>query len=236
MRARPPRNTVDGSLRGGLVTDQHWTAYGACSGAPPDDLFVEGAAQQRPALTLGSATPDAEQDPVVEGVDQAVHAHSTVRANLPGRPLRRTFDEQIVGGCARAGAVRGPVLISHQTSSQRPINGIARWSRSHGPFESTCAARATLHARAARPCPWAILPAAHTDRPEARPAGNPPLRRLHSISTRSAGSAGDQDRHPHVPWSPWCPLPAQPRAAGSALSSSSGSCSRSCSRPAWAVC
>src|SRR5665647_2599107 len=46
MRARPPRNTVDGSLRGGLVTDQHWTAYGACSGAPPDDLFVEGAAQR----------------------------------------------------------------------------------------------------------------------------------------------------------------------------------------------
>src|SRR5665647_3777298 len=46
MRARPPRNTVDGSLRGGPVTDQHWTAYGACSGAPPDDLFVEGAAQR----------------------------------------------------------------------------------------------------------------------------------------------------------------------------------------------
>lgn len=26
--------------------DQHWTAYGACSGSPPDDLFVEGAAQR----------------------------------------------------------------------------------------------------------------------------------------------------------------------------------------------
>ncbi len=28
------------------MADQHWTAYGACSGAPPDDLFVEGAAQR----------------------------------------------------------------------------------------------------------------------------------------------------------------------------------------------
>lgn len=28
------------------MSDQHWTAYGACSGAPPDDLFVEGAAQR----------------------------------------------------------------------------------------------------------------------------------------------------------------------------------------------
>lgn len=26
--------------------DQHWTAYGACGGASPDDLFVEGAAQR----------------------------------------------------------------------------------------------------------------------------------------------------------------------------------------------
>lgn len=28
------------------MTDQHWTAYSACSGAAPDDLFVEGAAQR----------------------------------------------------------------------------------------------------------------------------------------------------------------------------------------------
>lgn len=28
------------------MADQHWTAYGACSSAPPDDLFVEGAAQR----------------------------------------------------------------------------------------------------------------------------------------------------------------------------------------------
>lgn len=26
--------------------DQHWTAYSACGGATPDDLFVEGAAQR----------------------------------------------------------------------------------------------------------------------------------------------------------------------------------------------
>ena len=26
--------------------DQHWTAYGACGAAAPDDLFVEGAAQR----------------------------------------------------------------------------------------------------------------------------------------------------------------------------------------------
>ena len=29
-----------------MSTDQHWTAYGACTGASPDDLFVEGAAQR----------------------------------------------------------------------------------------------------------------------------------------------------------------------------------------------
>ena len=29
-----------------VSTDQHWTAYGACAGACPDDLFVEGAAQR----------------------------------------------------------------------------------------------------------------------------------------------------------------------------------------------
>lgn len=28
------------------MADQHWTAYGACAGASPDDLFVEGAAQR----------------------------------------------------------------------------------------------------------------------------------------------------------------------------------------------
>lgn len=28
------------------MADQHWTAYGACSASPPDDLFVEGAAQR----------------------------------------------------------------------------------------------------------------------------------------------------------------------------------------------
>ncbi|MDO8106427.1 WhiB family transcriptional regulator [Isoptericola sp. b441] len=28
------------------VQDQHWTAYGACGKASPDDLFVEGAAQR----------------------------------------------------------------------------------------------------------------------------------------------------------------------------------------------
>jgi len=28
------------------MTEQHWTAYGSCSGASPDDLFVEGAAQR----------------------------------------------------------------------------------------------------------------------------------------------------------------------------------------------
>lgn len=29
-----------------MAGDQHWTAYGACGGAAPDDLFVEGAAQR----------------------------------------------------------------------------------------------------------------------------------------------------------------------------------------------
>ncbi len=28
------------------MTDQHWTAYSACSGSAPDELFVEGAAQR----------------------------------------------------------------------------------------------------------------------------------------------------------------------------------------------
>ncbi len=28
------------------MQDQHWTAYGACGAASPDDLFVEGAAQR----------------------------------------------------------------------------------------------------------------------------------------------------------------------------------------------
>lgn len=29
-----------------MIADQHWTAYGACRDAAPDDLFVEGAAQR----------------------------------------------------------------------------------------------------------------------------------------------------------------------------------------------
>ncbi len=29
-----------------MTGDQHWTAYGACGGLSPDDLFVEGAAQR----------------------------------------------------------------------------------------------------------------------------------------------------------------------------------------------
>ena len=29
-----------------MVDDKHWTAFGACRNASPDDLFVEGAAQR----------------------------------------------------------------------------------------------------------------------------------------------------------------------------------------------
>jgi WhiB family transcriptional regulator, redox-sensing transcriptional regulator len=29
-----------------VTADQHWTAYGACGRAQPDELFVEGAAQR----------------------------------------------------------------------------------------------------------------------------------------------------------------------------------------------
>jgi WhiB family transcriptional regulator, redox-sensing transcriptional regulator len=43
-------------MKGGLVADQHWTAYGACAGTPPDDLFVEGAAQ-RSAREVCAACP-----------------------------------------------------------------------------------------------------------------------------------------------------------------------------------
>ena len=39
-----------------MTRDQHWTAYGACSAASPDDLFVEGAAQRAAREVCGTCS------------------------------------------------------------------------------------------------------------------------------------------------------------------------------------
>ena len=52
------------------MADQHWTAYGACAGAPPDDLFVEGAAQ-RTAREVCAACP-VRLDCLIDALDHRI--------------------------------------------------------------------------------------------------------------------------------------------------------------------
>ena len=57
---------------------------------------VRAAAQQRTALTLGHAAPDAPLDLVVERLGEALGAHRAARAHLLGPVLRGTAHEQLV--------------------------------------------------------------------------------------------------------------------------------------------
>src|SRR4051794_8161530 len=76
--------------------------------APPG-LHVRPALEQGPALALGHPTPDAELDPVVQGVGQALGADDTGHADLLGPVLLSSLDEQRIGvGCAACPSA-GPV-------------------------------------------------------------------------------------------------------------------------------
>ena len=60
--------------------------------------------EQRAALALGHAAPDAELDAVVERVGAALQDHRAVPADHRGLALRGPADEQLVGvGLATAG-------------------------------------------------------------------------------------------------------------------------------------
>ena len=63
----------------------------------PPGRHVGPAAEQRTALTLGHAAPDAELDAVVEGVGQALRADRAAHADGLGAVLRGPLDEQRVG-------------------------------------------------------------------------------------------------------------------------------------------
>lgn len=53
--------------------------------------------EQCATLTLGHAAPDAELDPVVQGVGATLHHHGAVPADNGSLALRGPSDEQLVG-------------------------------------------------------------------------------------------------------------------------------------------
>ena len=76
------------------------SALAASSRATPG-LDVGPALEQGPALALGHATPDAELDPVVQRIGQALGADDAGHADLLGPVLLSSLDEQRVRvGCA----------------------------------------------------------------------------------------------------------------------------------------
>jgi anion-transporting ArsA/GET3 family ATPase len=95
--------------------------------------YVGTPAQQRAALALGHAPPDAELDAVVEGVGKALHPHGAAHADGLGAVLRRTGHEQVVGVRLDAGGVCRPVvdglLGAHGQSVPRSTSAAGRRAR-----------------------------------------------------------------------------------------------------------
>ena len=52
--------------------------------------------EQRAALSLGNATPDAELDPVVQGIGTALRDHRAVPTDHRGFALGGAADEQLI--------------------------------------------------------------------------------------------------------------------------------------------
>src|SRR3954447_3491039 len=73
---------------------------------------VRPAAQQRPALALGHATPDPELNAVVQRIGEALRAYDAAEATSLDAVLRRTLDEEVVRVGVPAGAESGPVTLS----------------------------------------------------------------------------------------------------------------------------
>ena len=78
---------------------------------------VGAAAEQRPALALGHATPDAELDAVVQRIGQALGADSAAAADQLGPVLRRALNEELVRISSLARGAGGPVRDPHVAHS-----------------------------------------------------------------------------------------------------------------------
>src|SRR5580700_9027831 len=74
---------------------------------------VGAAAEQRPALALSHAAPDAELDAVVQRIGQALGADSAAAADQLGPILRRTLDKELVRVSPLACGAGGPVCDPH---------------------------------------------------------------------------------------------------------------------------
>ena len=114
---------------------------------PPPGRDVRPAAQQRPALALGHAAPDAELDPVVQGVGQALGAHRAAHADGLGAVLRGPLHEQRVRVSCPG---RRPASLQSLVQSMLPegtewdsVVRQARTVQSHAEPEGTMDIRAT---------------------------------------------------------------------------------------------
>ena len=139
LQDRPAASACRGTARpvatwppeaGGAQAALVLVAGGLEQGAPRRD--VRTAAQQRPALTLGHAAPDAELDPVVQGVGQALGAHGAAHAHGLGPVLRCPLHEQRVRVAGPACPPRRPVVYPRHrwTVLTRAVPGAAicpRW-------------------------------------------------------------------------------------------------------------
>ena len=93
-------------------------ARGPVSSSRTPRRHVRAAAQQRPALPLGHAAPDAELHAVVQRVRQALGAHGAAHADGLGAVLRRALHEQRV----RVGSPGRPPALPSQVQ-------VMPWSR-----------------------------------------------------------------------------------------------------------
>lgn len=92
------------------MDDKHWTASGACRSAPPDDLFVQGAAQRAARTVCGGCTVRVEC--LIDALDNQVPfgvwggmTERERRALLRRHPEVTSWREQLTAQPALAGPV-----------------------------------------------------------------------------------------------------------------------------------
>ena len=104
----------------------------AASSSRRQDWTFGPALEQGPTLTLGHAAPDAELDPVVQRVGQALGADDAGHADLLGPVLLRSLDEQRVG----VGRAASPPA--------RPVRARSLRSPAYSPAARVCSDMMTL--------------------------------------------------------------------------------------------
>jgi len=99
---------------------------------------VRPAPQQCAPLTLGHSSPDAELDPVVESVGEALGTDKASEAACLDPILSRALHEKIVRIEVPAGCVGSPVAVDCGTDEGGRVHASGRWPGSQAAGHATC--------------------------------------------------------------------------------------------------